>query len=52
MAKKTSNLTTLDELIEAEYGSAGSPKREKFEKGYETFKIGFLIQQARLKRLI
>jgi HTH-type transcriptional regulator / antitoxin HipB len=49
MSKKN-NLKTLDELVEEQYGELGTPKREKFEKGYESFKLGYLIQQARLKK--
>ncbi|MGI9190683.1 MAG: helix-turn-helix domain-containing protein [Chitinophagaceae bacterium] len=47
---KKSNLKTLDQLIDEEYGKPGNKKRDRFEKGYEEFKIGFLIQQARLKQ--
>ncbi len=32
------------------HGKKGNVKRDKFEKGYEVFKLGFLIQQARLER--
>lgn len=49
MSKKD-NLKTLDQFIEEEFGPEGTPKREEFEKGYESFKIGFLIQQARLEK--
>jgi hypothetical protein len=42
------NLKTLDQFIEEQYGKNGTPKREKFEEGFESFKLGFLIQQARL----
>lgn len=49
MSKKD-NLKTLDQFIEEEFGSEGTPKRQEFEKGYEAFKIGFLIQQARLEK--
>ena len=28
----------------------GTKKREKFEQGYEEFKLGFLLQQARLEK--
>lgn len=49
MSKKN-NLKTLDQFIEEEFGPEGTPKREEFEKGYESFKIGFLIQQARLEK--
>ena len=48
--KRKSNLKSLDELIEEQYGKLGTPKRDKFEKGYEAFKLGALIQQARLEK--
>ena len=40
------NLTSLDHFIEMEIGKKGTEKREEFEKGYEGFKLGLLIQQA------
>ena len=48
--KRKINIKTLDQFIDENYGKRGSPKREKFEKGYEEFKVGFLIQQARLEK--
>lgn len=48
---KTKNSTkTLDRFIDEEYGKKGTKKRDKFEKGYEAFKLGFLVQQARLEK--
>ncbi len=47
---KQKNITNLDQLIEKEYGSRGTKKREKFESGYQEFKLGFLLQQARLEK--
>ncbi|MEO5910121.1 MAG: helix-turn-helix transcriptional regulator [Pelobium sp.] len=44
------NLKTLDQFVDEQYGKKGTEKRDKFEKGYETFKLGFLIQQARLEK--
>ena len=41
---------TLDEFIDENYGKVGSSSREEFDKGYEAFKIGYLIQKARLER--
>ena len=41
---------TLRQLITAEYGEVGTEKRDKFDRGYEAFKMGALIQEARLKR--
>lgn len=49
MAKKK-NLTTLNEFIDEQYGKRGDKKREKFEAGYENFKIGVLLHQARLEK--
>jgi HTH-type transcriptional regulator/antitoxin HipB len=48
--KKNKNLKTLDQFIDEQYGKRGNKKRERFEKGYESFKVGYLIQQARLKK--
>jgi DNA-binding XRE family transcriptional regulator len=48
--KLKGNLKTLDQFVDEQYGEIGTPKRDTFEKGYETFKIGFLIQQARLEK--
>ena len=44
---KKMHLTSLDEHIERNYGKRGTPKREKFEKGYEAFKLGAMLAQAR-----
>ncbi len=48
--KTKSNIKTLDQFVDEEYGKKGTKKRDKFEKGYEAFKLGFLVQQARLKK--
>ncbi len=44
---KKKNLTSLTEFIDAHYGVKGTVRRDKFEKGYEKFKLGVLLQQAR-----
>jgi len=46
---KNNNLTSLDDFIENQYGKRGTSKREKFEEGYENFKLGVLLQQARIE---
>jgi len=48
--KKTRNLKNLEEFIDESFGKTGSKKRDKFEKGYSDFKMGVLIQEARLQR--
>jgi len=46
--KKNNNLITLDDFIDKEYGNKGTTKRDKFEQGYQEFKLGTLIHDARL----
>lgn len=48
--KKNPDPTPLSDLIDEEYGKRGTPKREVFEKGFEEFKLGFIIQEARKKK--
>jgi|SRR5690606_10948108 len=47
---KNKNLKSLDQFIDEQYGKRGTEKRETFEKGYGNFKIGVMLQQARLER--
>jgi DNA-binding XRE family transcriptional regulator len=44
------NIKSLEQFIGEQYGEVGTPDRDKFEKGFESFKLGFLIQQARLEK--
>jgi DNA-binding XRE family transcriptional regulator len=46
---KKKKTATLDEFVSRNYRKRGTPKREAFEAGYEQFKIGALLQEARLK---
>jgi ribosome-binding protein aMBF1 (putative translation factor) len=48
--KKRNALKSLDRLITEQYGERGAAKRERFEKEYQEFKLGALIQEARLER--
>jgi ribosome-binding protein aMBF1 (putative translation factor) len=41
------NLTSLSEFIDKNVGRKGTKKRERFDKEYEAFKLGVIIQQAR-----
>jgi ribosome-binding protein aMBF1 (putative translation factor) len=47
---KTSNLKTLDQFKEEFYGKKGTEKRDNLEKGFEQFKLGVMIQQARIEK--
>ncbi|MDP2415214.1 helix-turn-helix domain-containing protein [Daejeonella sp.] len=46
---KTKNLMTLEEFKEKNYGKRGTKDRDNLEAGYENFKIGALIHDARLE---
>ncbi|MBA4258934.1 helix-turn-helix domain-containing protein [Sediminibacterium sp.] len=48
--KTKNNTKTLALLIEEQYGKKGTSKRDKFDKGYESFKLGAMIQEARLEK--
>ena len=38
--KIKNDIKSLDQLIEEQYGKKGTRKRDIFDKGYETFKLG------------
>ncbi len=48
--KTKSRIRTLDQFKEEHYGKRGIPKRDRLEKGYEEFKLGVLLHEARLKK--
>ncbi len=50
MKVKNKNLMTLDEFKEKNYGKRGSKKRDELEAGYENFRIGVLLHEARLEK--
>lgn len=47
--KKTvnNNLTSFKDHLDKQYGKIGTPEREKFEEGFEAFKLGVMIQELR-----
>ena len=50
MKAKKNNLKSLDQFKDKHYGKRGTVKREKLEAGYENFKIGVLLHEARLEK--
>lgn len=50
MRKRKNSLITLEQFKDKHYGKRGTAKRDELEAGYETFKIGAMIQEARLER--
>lgn len=49
MSKRNPNTQSLEQLKQKYYGKNGSPERDEFEKGYEEFKLGFMLREARIK---
>ena len=47
---KKDNMKTLTEFKDKHYGKRGTSKREKLEAGYDVFRLGALIQEARLEK--
>lgn len=41
------SLTSFDDHLDEQYGKRGNVEREKFEAGFEAFKLGAMIQQLR-----
>lgn len=50
MKTKKNNIMTLDRFKDKHYGARGTAKLDQLEAGYQNFKIGALIHQARLER--
>ncbi len=47
--KVNKNLTSLDELLDKKYGKRGAKKREEWEQEFEAFRLGVLLEEARIK---
>lgn len=44
---KNNNLTSFTDHLNTQYGKRGTPEREAFEEGFESFKIGVMLQELR-----
>ena len=47
--KNKANVTTLDHILDKKYGKKGEVAREQWEQEFEAFRLGVLLEQARLK---
>ena len=47
MKKIENNLTTFADHLDAQYGKRGTEMREKYEEGFEVFKLGVMLQELR-----
>lgn len=48
--KTKSNMKTLDQFKDKHYGKVGTAMRDELDSGYENFKFGTLLHQARLEK--
>lgn len=47
---KKSNKMTLNEFKDKHYGVKGTKSRDELDSGYENFKLGALLHEARLEK--
>ncbi len=47
MKKANKHLTSFADHLDNQYGKKGSPTREKYEEGFEAFKLGVMLQELR-----
>ncbi|MFD2907228.1 helix-turn-helix domain-containing protein [Flavobacterium ardleyense] len=50
MKAKNNNAKTLDQFKDNHYGKIGTQKRDDLDAGYENFKIGAMIHNARIEK--
>lgn len=47
MKKTSKELTSFADHLDEQYGKAGTATREKYEEGFEAFKLGVMLQELR-----
>jgi len=47
MKKTNKNLTSFADHLDKQYGKLGTPTRENYEEGFETFKLGAMLHDLR-----
>ena len=50
MKAKNDNFRTLDQFKNQHYGKVGTTKRDELDAGFENFKIGAMIHDARIEK--
>jgi HTH-type transcriptional regulator / antitoxin HipB len=48
--KTNKDIKTLSQLLNEEYGEIGTAERNAYEEGYENFKLGALVHDARIEK--
>jgi len=49
MKTNKKKIVTFDEHLDNEYGKIGTARRDKYEQGFEAFKLGVMLQEMRKK---
>lgn len=47
--QKNKNLISFNEIIDKKYGKKGAKKRKIWEQEFEAFRLGVLLEEARIK---
>lgn len=50
MKTKNNTIKTLDQFKDKHYGKVGTTERDELESGYENFRIGAMIHDARIQK--
>lgn len=50
MMKNRDQLTSFNDILDTKYGERGTPDRETWEREFDAFRIGVMLEQARLER--
>jgi len=50
MKKKNENLTSFAEHLDCQYGERGTESREQYEREFEIFKLGVMLQELRKEK--
>jgi HTH-type transcriptional regulator / antitoxin HipB len=50
MKTKKNKIVRFEDHIDKEYGKRGTAKREKYEQGFESFKLGVMLQDLRKQK--
>jgi DNA-binding Xre family transcriptional regulator len=50
MKEKKNNLMSLEQFKDKHYGKPGTKNRDELEEGYEEFKLGAMLLEARIEK--
>jgi DNA-binding XRE family transcriptional regulator len=50
MRTKKNRIVKFEDHLEKQYGKRGSSKRDKYEQGFESFKLGVMLQELRRQK--